>query len=493
MNYYLVAVLTLVGYFLYKYYIYPLYLSPLCKIPGPPIENFILGNSTSILSDNQGEVYVNLKKQYGGMVRYHLLLNEPNILISDPKLVQQILVTRSYDYPKHFPNKVSAKQLLGEGIFFAHGDVHKRQRKMMNPSFAIANVKEMMPTFVQGANQLKDLWTNQIGNKKEERITITNLVQKITLDIIGLVGFNYEFNSTTTDSELSRAYNSVFASSSSFIFLGLVEYFPFLRKISTPQNNKYWNSINTIYNAADNLIAEQKNSLIRGKDLLSLLVKSNENLPADEQLTHNELRSQVMTLLLAGHETTSTVLSWTLYYLAKNPDVQDQLRKEILNVFISPNHIPSFEELDQLKFLECVFKEALRITPPSPLITRYNLKDEIMNGYVIPKNTPLIIPSYAIHHDPLIWGEDVESFNPSRWLDPNIKSKISNSNFIPFSAGPRSCLGMRMAHLELKTFLTIIIRNLKFGLVDDFTFKKRTIGLCKPVPGMDLLVSKVDL
>ncbi|RIB10426.1 cytochrome P450 [Gigaspora rosea] len=175
-----------------------------------------------------------------------------------------------------------------------------------------------------------------------------------------------------------------------------------------------------------------------------------------------------MTLLLAGHGTTSTVLSWTLYFLAKNPDIQDQLRKEILNVFIDPNHFPSFEEIDQLKFLECVFKEALRITPPSPSYMRCNLKDEIMNGYVIPKMLNLLT-----HLD-------------------GIKSKISNSNFIPFSDGPRGCLGMRMAHLLYKTFLSIIIRNLKFGLVDDFTFKKRTFGICQPVPGMDLLVSKVE-
>ncbi|KAF0465099.1 cytochrome P450 [Gigaspora margarita] len=277
MNYYLVAILTLAGYFLYKYYIYPLYLSLLRKISGPPIENFILGNSASIVSENQCEVYVNLKKQYGGMVRYHILLNEPYILISDSKLVQQILATRSYDYLKTFPNKVIVKQLICEGIFFAQGDVHKRQRKMMSPSFAIGNVKEMMPTFVQGANRLKDLWVNQIGNKKEERIMVTKLVPKIILDMIGLVGFNYEFNSTTTDSELSRAYHSILGEKSSFIFLGLIEYFLFLRKISTPKNNKYWNSINTIYNVADNIITEQKNTFIRGKDLLSLLVKPNEN------------------------------------------------------------------------------------------------------------------------------------------------------------------------------------------------------------------------
>ncbi|RIB18211.1 cytochrome P450 [Gigaspora rosea] len=199
-----------------------------------------------------------------------------------------------------------------------------------------------------------------------------------------------------------------------------------------------------------------------------------------------------MQLLLGGHETNSTALTWVLYYLAKNPDVQDRLRKEILEVFIDCNHCPSFDEIDQLKYLECVFKEVLRIAPPVPLLTRYNVKDEIMNGYFIPKGTPLMIPIYAIHHDPSIWDDDAEDFNPSRWFDPEIKSKVTSSNFLAFSAGPRTCLGMKMAHLEFKSLLSIIIRNFGFRLVEGFTFEKNSFGFTKPVPGMELFVSKVD-
>ncbi|CAG8546692.1 19394_t:CDS:2 [Cetraspora pellucida] len=453
------------------------------SVLGPPGNNFIFGHLISLFKDKQGEAFIHLAKQYGGIIRFHALLNKPYISISDPKLVQQVLINRSYEFPKYFISKSMIKDLVGEdGISFSQGDAHKRLRKLISPSFAFANIKEVLPIFIQAGHKLKDAWLKQIGNKKEERITITALIPKITLDVIGLVGFNYEFNSITSDSELARAYHSITNKRPSFLYMELLNIFPFIKKIPTSYNNQYWNSIKTIDNVTEKLIAEQKNATVRGKDFLSLLIKINENLSINEQLTHKGLRSMVMTLLFAGHETTSSLLTWALYYLAKIPDIQDHLRKEVLDKFPDRNYFPTFEEIDHLKYLECVFKESLRISPP----------DEIMNGYVTPKGTQFIIPIYAIHHDPLIWGDDVESFNPSRWLDPEIKSKISNNNFLPFGAGVRNCLGMKMAQLEFKCVIPIIIRNFEFRLVEGFTFKKSTNGLCKPIPGIDLFVSKVD-
>ncbi|RIB11299.1 cytochrome P450 [Gigaspora rosea] len=491
MNYYLIVVFAFVGYVLYKCYIYPLYLSPLRKIPGPPVNNnFILGHFATFL--NQGDVHDYLTKKYGRIARYHGLFNKPHISISDPKLVQQVLVNHSYDYPKFFVNRIVVKKLFAGGILIAEGDSHKRQRKMMNPSFAFANVKEMVPTFVQAGHKLKDIWIKQIGNKKEERITITAIIQKITLDVIGLVGFNYEFNSITSDTELAKAYRTLFGRNVSPLFVAFSNLLPFFMKLPITYNNQLYDSIKIINNISEKLIAEQKNAPVRGKDLLSLLVKENESLPVYEQLTHEELVGQIMVLLAAGHETTSTTLSWALYFLAKYPDIQDRLRKEVLDVFTDRNHLPTIDEIDKLKYLECIFKETLRIIPTVPELRRYNLKDEIMNGYVIPKDTLLTISIYAIHHDPSIWGDDAENFNPSRWLDPEIKSKISNTHFLPFGAGPKSCLGLKIAHLELKSILSVIIRNFEFRLVEGFTFKKKFIGLSKPIPGIDLFVSKVD-
>ncbi|CAG8454778.1 16948_t:CDS:2 [Racocetra fulgida] len=464
MYFYLATVIAIICYFLYKYYIYPLYLSPLRKIPGPPVDNFILGHYASILNRQQGEAFAYLVKQYGGMVRYHGILNKPYLIISDPTLVQQILVNCSYDYPKLIFDRALIKDLLGEGILLAEGDSHKRQRKILTPSFAFTNIKRMVPTFVQAGHDLKDLWIKQIGNKKEERITITALIPNITLDVI------------------AQAYKLIITRNPSSLYAAILDTFPFIRKLPTHYNNQYHNSIKTINNISERLIAEQKNKLVRGTDLFSLLINANDNLPVDEQLTHKELLSQ----------TTNTTLSWSLYFLAKNPDIQDRLRKEVSDVLIDRNCHPSIDEIEHLKFLECVFKETLRIVSPLPSLLRSNSKDEIMNGYFIPKKTPLFIPIHAIHHDPLIWGDDAEYFNPSRWLNPEIKSKITNSNFLPFGAGPKNCLGMKMAYLEFKSILSVIIRNFEFRSVEGFTVKKRFNGLAKPLPGVDLWVSKVD-
>ncbi|CAG8771037.1 5055_t:CDS:2, partial [Racocetra persica] len=484
------TIVAIIAYVLYKFYIYPLYLSPLRKIPGPPVDNFILGNHASppFLNKQLGEAFVHLVKQYGGIVRFHSLLNEPNLLISDQKLIQQVLL--SYDYPKFHMSKTIVKEIFGEGIVIAEGNSHKRQRKVMTPSFAFANVKEMAPTFVQAGHKLKDIWIKQIGNKVEERITITELIPKITLDIIGLVGFNYEFNSTTSGSELSQAYTSIIGQNYSPLYLSLIRFFPFIRKLPTSYNKQYFKSIKIIANISEKIFAEQKNSPVQGTDLLSLITKANDSLPVNDQLTHKELISQVMTIIIAGHETTSNALSLTLYFLAKDPDTQDRLRKEVSDVLTDRNYYPTVDEIEHLKYLECVFKEAIRLIPPASAVLRYTSKDEIMNGYLVTKDTPLWIPIYAIHHDPLIWGDDAEDFNPSRWLDPEVKSKITHTNFLPFGAGPKSCLGMKMAYLEFKCLLSVIIRNFEFRLVEGYTFKTKIGGgLSRPLPGIDLWVS----
>ncbi|CAG8504066.1 9573_t:CDS:2, partial [Racocetra fulgida] len=408
------------------------------------------------------EAFAQLAKQYGGIVRFHGLLNKPNILISDPKLIQQIMVNHSYDYPRFIFMRAIVKEIIGEGIILANGDSHKRQRKMMNPLFAFANIKEMFPMFVQAGHKLKDIWMKQIDNRKEEKITITTVISKITLDVIGLVGFDYEFNSTTSESELVQAYNSLINVNPPLLYLALLDLFPFIRKVPNPYKAQFINSVKIVKNISNRLVSEQKNTSVQGNNLLSLLVKANEKLPVDEQLTHDELIGQ------------------------------DRLRKEILDVFTDRDHFPTFDEIEHLKYLECTLKETLRIAPPVPVLRRYNVKDEIMDGYVIPKKTPLMIPIYAIHHDPLICGDDAKCFNPSRWLDPEIKSKITNNNFLAFGAGPTNCLGMKMAQLEFKSILSIIIRNFEFRLVEGFTFKMKFADLTKPIPGIDLWVSKVD-
>ncbi|RIB21769.1 cytochrome P450 [Gigaspora rosea] len=343
------------------------------------------------------------------------------------------MINRTYEYPKHFLNIRSLQNITGDhSILFADKDSHKRQRKMMQPSFSFTNVKEMLPTFVQAGHNLKDIWMKQIGNKKVERVSITDIIPNITLDVIGIVGFNYEFNSTKTTNELAQAYQTLIMYNRSQIQETFEGFFPFIKKLPTPTNKRHNEAIEVIQNASAKLVDE--------KNMLLFLEK-----------------------IYSGHEPTSTALSWVLYFLAKNPDVQDCLRKEVLDVLADRDHMPTFDEIEHLKYLECVFKETLRIIPPVPVLFRSTSKNEVMNDYLVPKGTPMLISIYAIHHDPSIWG-----------------------------AGQKNCLGMKVADLEFKVILSVIIRNFEFKLVEGFNFELKLFGLSKPTPGIDLLISKVD-
>ncbi|CAG8544358.1 1438_t:CDS:2 [Cetraspora pellucida] len=311
----------------------------------------------------------------------------------------------------------------------------------------------MIPICIQAAHQLKNYWMKRISDNKEERITITDFISKITLDIIGLVGFNYEFNSLTSGSELGRAHNAISEYDLTPIYSALTDCFPFIRKILFSFNIKYLNGLKVTKNISEKFVTDIKNNHILSNNLFSLLVKTNENLSDDEKLDDDELISQVKTILLS-QVNVHILLSWILQFLAKNLVHQDCLREELSNAFFDLDHHPTADEIDKLKYLDCVLKETLRLVPSVLSLVRKTTKDEIMNGYLVPKETTISISLNAIHCDPLIWSDNADEFDPSRWLDPNLKSKLSIYNYLPFGAGLR--------------------------------------GIAKPLPGIDLWVSKVD-
>ncbi|KAF0546601.1 cytochrome P450 [Gigaspora margarita] len=493
------AIIVLIGYFIYKFNIYPLYLSPLCKIPGPPVKNFFYGNVRVFEDSELGERLVNWEKQYGSLFRIHGFLNRTFIVTTDPKVVQNIMTTHAYDYRKsrQLPQLTDT---IGEGLLLAEGNVHHRQRKMMNPAFSFANTKEIVPIVVRISHQLKEIIMNQIGDKKEERITINSLISKATLDIIGLVGFNYELNSLTTKSELAEAYDEITNTNKSYwdvLIILLSGYFPFVRKIPITSNIRFMNAIKTVGKISENLVKERKNKIakgeLKGNDLLTLIIKLNEDLSKDEKMTDDEIKYQIMTFLAAGHHTTSQSLSWSLYFLSKHPEIQDRLREELVQAFPDPNFQTTFDEIEHLKYLDSVIKEILRFIPPVSLLSRISTKDEVVNGYFIPKGSMFGISINTIHHKSSTWGEDANEFNPSRWLDPEIKSKVTNYTYLPFNTGQRSCIGIKLAIAEFKIILAVLIRNFIFKEVEGHKITTVYGVVTRPVPDIDLFVSKIGV
>ncbi|CAH1763143.1 4023_t:CDS:2 [Entrophospora sp. SA101] len=414
--YILTIILGAISFLIYKSLIEPFYLSPLHKIPGPPSESILFGNLLTFMNSDVGKPHLDWKKKYGGIIVYHGFLNQPFVLLTDPKYYPQILT--SYEFTKAKSMSANLKIITGEGILFAEGDQHKRQRKMMNPAFSVTNLKKMVPSIINVANKLNNVLNDLIGDQDEKQITnINSYTSKVTLDVIGLVGFQYEFNSLCSKNELAAAYEQIFDTKltfKSFMLMILSNKFKWIRSLPFEENIKLAKSI------------------------------------------------KIMTFLAAGHETTGIALSWALYLLAKHPEVQDHLRQELLEASSDPDLETSFDKMNSLEYLNCVFKETMRIIPPVPAIARSSETDTTIDGYFIPKDTPIIVSIYSAHHDSKIWGEDHDKFEPSRWLDPKLTSEINNYNYLPF---------LTVEGLQIKRKIGIVTR---------------------PEPGIDLYVSKVQ-
>ena len=208
--------------------------------------------------------------------------------------------------------------------------------------------------------------------------------------------------------------------------------------------------------------SRRQQGLTGRKDLLHLMMVANEETTVEgiSKLSDEEIVSQSVLFLLAGYETSSNTLSFTLYHLALNPDVQDKLRKEIIQAMESNAKKPLYEVVQSIEYLDCVIMEAQRLYPATVQVNRECREDYDLNGIHIPAGTEIVIPLYALHHDPDAW-QDPEKFDPERFRGP-AKDARHAFQFLPFGAGPRNCIGMRFALMEIKIALIRILTKYKF-------------------------------
>ncbi|CAI2170100.1 576_t:CDS:2 [Funneliformis geosporum] len=472
----------------YRLIIWPLYLSPLRNIPGPPSENILLGNFQRFIKEGAGDTHLRWVKKYGNLVKFYGLFNTPTIIVTDAKLIQDILLSNGYDFCKPKLVRGDVDSIIGVGLAFVEGNAHKRQRKMMNPAFTHFKIKNMVPTFSNVALKLISLLEDKL-DKGESKINLSPYISKATLDVIGLVGFNYEFNSLTSQSELAEAYE-IF--STDLTLLGnIAVYLPLIRKIPIEINKKFNNASRVIERESSKLMEEKykdyKNNKLNGHDLLSILINLNKTLPIEEKLTDVELKYQIMTFLFAGHETTSNSTSWALYLLAQHPNIQDLLREELVKAFPDKSKFnPTFEEINSLEYLNCQFFIIVIA------IRRANINDKMLGDIFIPKNTLIDIPIATLHRLPSIWGPTVDDFDPKRWSNPSLTENVTNYNYMPFGAGIRSCIGNKLALSEFKILLSMFVRNFTFQSIEGFHINKKAGFLLKPNPYVELNVSRVE-
>ncbi|KAJ1300945.1 hypothetical protein OPQ81_003371 [Rhizoctonia solani] len=404
--------------------------SPLRELPGPSNESFIFGNLKRIFAAPNSVIHESWLEEYGSTLRYRGFLSSYRLFTVDPRALTYIM-SQPGSFPKPENVRRNLADVLGEGLLFSEGETHKRQRRIMNPSFGPLQVRELLPIFWQKSHKLKDVWLNLIKSNPEGQaeIDVLSWLGRATLDIIGVAGFDYHFNALdgNDEDELSKAFNKAFESGQNFNTLSILKAFvPILRLIPDELSRGRAASMATMRRIGMKLIADKKAALeydnktgstSHGRDLLTLLIKSNMAYENEaHKMSDDEVLGQISTFITAGHETTSTSTTWALYVLTKHPEVQRKLRQELLESGLGDE--PSMNDLDKLPYLDKFVKECLRVHPAVPSTVReaaHEVHIPVSKGFKnsygveqthisMQKGDAVFIPILAMNRAKEIWG-----------------------------------------------------------------------------------------
>ena len=295
----------------------------------------------------------------------------------------------------------------------------------------------------------------------DQSVNMLDWFSKLTLEAILSTAFGVDTNiQMGENTEMLQKAQAIFKIP---LIVRQIERLPFGTLFFSLLSTIFGNQPTYFLGIVDEIIKTRRQQGFMGrKDLLQLMMMAKDETTVEgvSRLTDEEIVAQSVFFLLAGYETSSNTLSFTAYFLATNPDVQEKLRTEIKDAMESNADISLYELTHSIEYLDCVIKESQRMFPPGSQANRECSEDYDLNGIHIPAGTEILIPIYALHHDPDAW-QDPEKFDPERFRGPS-KDAIHAFQFLPFGAGPRNCIGMRFALMEIKIALVKILLRYKF-------------------------------
>ncbi|KAM0260482.1 hypothetical protein ACHAQJ_002714 [Trichoderma viride] len=511
------AVLWFAQLFLYgiwELFLYPNYFSPLRHLPTAPGAHWLLGHGKQVLAAKPGAPMREwaLSVPNEGIIRYYWFFNRERLMITSPKALSEVLVTNNYAFRKPENVRSLLGRLLGYGLLLAEGDEHRHQRRNLMPAFAFRHIKELYPLFWDKARESIQAMMKECGQENQTDMEISEWASRVTLDIIGIAGLGKDFNAIQDEnSDLVQTYQFLFAPRSPSKFLVLLATLVptwLLYRLPLKRNRLVNEAASKIKNACRDIIREKKDKMMASKertdvDILSVAIESG-------QFTDENLVDQLMTFLAAGHETTSTALTWAIYFLSCFPEMQTRLRSEIRERLPSTDKADgklTSLDIDRMPYLNAVCNEVLRYWSPVPLTVREASYNTTIQGVPVREGIRIVLVPFAVNVDPKLWGPDAGEFNPERWISKDEHSEESNKraksggadsnySFMTFLHGPRSCIGLSFATGEFACLLAAWIGRFEFELAnkDEMDMNNMDIkgGVTqKPAKGLHVKVKAV--
>jgi cytochrome P450 len=410
--------------------------------PGPK-PHFIFGNMP-LASRDPLAIFEKWAREYGDVFYYRALFIHVYFL-NHPDLIESVLVRNYQNFLKDHVIRKS-RWFFGDGLLTNEGESWLRQRRLAQPAFHRERIAGYANIMTEYAEEMLATW------RDGEVCDVHQEMMQLTLKIVVRALFNVESQEV---GQISAAMN-VLMSNSVGIRLLLP---PAARFLPTPAMLEFRRAVRRLDEIVYRIIAERRKNEADTGDLLSMLMQARDE--DGSRMSDKQLRDEVMTFLLAGHETTALALSWSWHLLAQNPEVESKLHEELDRVL--GGRTPEFSELRNLNYAERVVKESMRLYPPAWSVARTAAKDFDIAGYRIPSGANVVMSTWIMHHDPRYFP-DPYKFEPERWL--SAESQRPRFAYFPFGGGPRQCIGNSFALMEATLLVAAIAQKFQFRPVE---------------------------
>ena len=440
--------------------------------PGPRGEP-LFGNSRQYAKDPFGFLTA-CEAAYGDVARVDLGPMETYVL-TDPHEIERVLVSDHEKFRKPEFQDDALGRLLGDGLLLSEGETWRSQRDLANPSFDMSRLSGIAETMTRHATEAVEGW--EVG----ERIDLEAEMARLTVRIIAdaMLGIDLSEERVRTIQETLEPLGARFEPDP--IRFVTPDWLP------TRGNRAYEDAVGRLEDVVADIVAERRGTEGHRDDddppmdLLSALLRAqNRGEQTDEQI-----RDEVMTMLLAGHDTTALTLTYACYLLSEHPEAEARVHAELDDTLDAP---PAFADTRQLTYLDRVLQETMRLYPPVYVIFREPTVDVKLGGYRVPAGAAVMCPQWAVHRSPR-WWSDPEAFDPGRWERGRGSDRPRFAHF-PFGGGPRACIGRQFSLLEAKLILAVVGREFSLQYDRDRPFDLRGSLTMHPENGMPMRVER---
>lgn len=417
--------------------------------PPGPAGHILFGTLREFQASPLGYMH-ELAQSYGGAVRFPFIPKLYGYLFTDPDANQHILQTNNRNYTKMpHPTMQLIQPVVGNGLLTNDGDSWLRQRRLAQPAFHRRYIANLGTVMTEATERMLTRWETSEPTDIAEEIT------RLTLEIAGLTLFSIDL--TGEAHTVGDAFNAIthqITRLSTRPFSNFTIRVPFL-----PEARKMQKRVDLLDEVVNQIISERRATGEDKGDLLSMLMLA-EDEETGETMNDKQLRDEVMTLMLAGHETTASALSWVFALLAKHPEVRGKLEAELDEVL--GGRTPTMADIPNLIYTRMVFDETLRMYPTAFAMTRMATEADVVNGYDVPAGSVITLSPFVTHRNPDYWPNP-DTFYPERFR-PGAEHDRPKFAYLPFGAGPRQCIGNMFAISEALLIMAMVVQKYRLDL-----------------------------